>query len=58
MNTTEIQTRLIRDAERFRYLQSLPAHKAQAFFWNYTSRRERAKAIDVAMAATKEFNKL
>lgn len=39
-----------RDAARFQYLQSIPAIQAQAFFWRYPSRRDRAKAIDIAMA--------
>jgi len=34
------------DAERMRYLLSLPAVKAQAYFWNYTGRRARRQAID------------
>lgn len=38
-----------RDAERFRFLQNLEPVEAQAFFWNYTSRAQRAKAIDAAM---------
>lgn len=38
-----------RDAMRFRYLQNIEPLKAQAFFWNYTSRRQRKKAIDQAM---------
>ena len=36
------------DAERFIYLQSIPREKAQAFFWNHSSRTERRKAIDKA----------
>lgn len=40
-----------KDALRFRYLQNLPVVEAQAFFWNYGSRTERAKAIDKAMHA-------
>ncbi len=38
------------DAKRFRALQSMDHVKAQAFFWNYRSRKERAAAIDKAMA--------
>ena len=34
------------DAGRFQYLQNLPAKEAQAFFWNWSSRKDRAKAID------------
>lgn len=37
------------DAERFRFLQALPPARAQAFFWNYGSRKRRAEAIDVAI---------
>lgn len=40
-----------KDALRFRFLQNLPVVEAQAFFWNYGSRTERAKAIDKAMHA-------
>ena len=36
------------DAERFRKLQDMPITTAQSFFWNYKSRKERAKAIDRA----------
>ena len=35
-----------KDAARFRYLQNLPRAQAQAYFWNYESRRQRAEAID------------
>jgi hypothetical protein len=35
-----------KDAVRFRALQNMPAEQAQAFFWNYSSRKQRAKAID------------
>ena len=45
---------LEKDAARFRYLQDLPASKAQAFFWNWSSRRERSRAIDSAMSSTGE----
>lgn len=38
-----------KDAARFRFLQDLPTVEAQAFFWNYGSRTERAKAIDKEM---------
>lgn len=38
-----------KDAERFKALQDMDPKKAQAFFWNYTSRKQRAKAIDEAM---------
>lgn len=41
--------KLAKDAERFLYLQNLPVVEAQAYFWNYGSRTERAKAIDKAM---------
>lgn len=40
---------LRKDAERFRYLQNLDAKDAQAFFWNYQSRKQRAAAIDAAL---------
>jgi hypothetical protein len=38
-----------RDAERFRWCQNNPK-KAQAMFWNYSSRKDRAKAIDAAIS--------
>ena len=37
-----------KDAERFVFLQNIDPKEAQAFFWNISSRRERAKAIDAA----------
>jgi len=40
-----------RDAERFQYLQNCGHVKAQAYFWNYESRKQRAKAIDDDIAA-------
>ena len=40
---------LRKDAERFQYLQNCDQKIAQAFFWNYSSRKARAKAIDAAM---------
>lgn len=36
----------IKDAVRFRKLQEMSPIVAQQFFWNFSSRRERAKAID------------
>lgn len=35
----------MRDSELLNWLISLPAVKAQAYFWNYSSRRERRKAM-------------
>jgi hypothetical protein len=43
-----------RDAARFQYLQNCDPVVAQAYFWRYSSRRERRKAIDVAMSEGKE----
>lgn len=40
------KTMLERDAARFRHLQSIDPKRAQAFFWHYESRKQRAKAID------------
>jgi hypothetical protein len=37
------------DAKRFRFLQSLPPVKAQQYFWNHSSRKQRAKQIDADM---------
>lgn len=45
-----------KDADRFRFLQNIPAEQAQAFFWNYQSRYQRAKAIDAAMLAAQELS--
>jgi hypothetical protein len=44
------RVKINRDAARFQFLQNLPAVEAQVFFWNYTSRKQRAEAIDKAMA--------
>ena len=38
-----------RDAARFQYLQNIPVLYAQAFFWNHSSRKQRAATIDAAM---------
>lgn len=40
---------LRRKAARFDHLQNAPVVEAQAFFWNYSSRSARAKAIDRAI---------
>ena len=45
---------MAKDAERFVFLQNLATEKAQAFFWNYTSRKQRAKAIDEAMLSASQ----
>lgn len=37
--------REVTDAELFAWLLRLPAVKAQAYFWNYSSRTERKKAM-------------
>jgi len=42
-----------KDAQRFQYLQNLPKADAQAFFWNFDSRKQRAAAIDAALAGAK-----
>ena len=42
-----------KDAERFVYLQNCPLVEAQSFFWNWTSRKQRAKAIDAAIKESK-----
>ena len=39
------QDALEKDAILFRWLLRLPAVKGQAFFWNYSSRTERRKAM-------------
>lgn len=46
-----------KDAERFEALQNMPIEQAQAFFWNFSSRTERAKAIDDAIAEYKKREK-
>ena len=38
-----------KDAARYRFLQGLHRVRAQAYWWNYSSRRERNKAIDKAI---------
>lgn len=40
-----------KDAERFRFLQSIDPVSAQAFWWNHRSSKARAKAIDAAIIA-------
>lgn len=40
----------IKDANRYRFLQNIPALYAQAYFWEYSSRKQRSKAIDRDMA--------
>lgn len=53
----ELQAKLAaaeKDAERFEALQNMPIEQAQAFFWNFSSRTERAKAIDSAIAEYKK----
>jgi hypothetical protein len=42
---------LRKDAERFNYLQNAAPLRAQQFFWNYSSRKQRAEAIDKEIAA-------
>ena len=38
-----------KDAKRFNGLQNMPPIEAQAFFWNFQSRKQRAAAIDAAI---------
>lgn len=45
------QRALRQDAKRYRFLRELPHVQAQAYFWTYTSRKERDKAIDRDMIA-------
>ena len=40
-----------KDADRFRFLQNLPRVKAQAYFWNESSRKQREARIDKDMLA-------
>jgi hypothetical protein len=40
-----------KDAARFNYLQNADPKRAQQFFWNYASRKQRAAAIDDAISA-------
>lgn len=37
------------NSRRFEFLQNLPVVQAQAYFWNYSSRKQRAQAIDQDM---------
>lgn len=46
---------LRRDAARFQYLQNCDPKVAQAYFWNYQSRKQRVRAIDDDMAVTAIF---
>lgn len=39
-----------RDAARYRFLRELDHVAAQAYFWNYRSRKARDKAIDAEIA--------
>lgn len=39
-----------RDARRFKALQNMPRIEAQALFWEFESRKQRAKAIDGQIA--------
>ena len=41
------------DAARYRWLRELDPKDAQAFFWNYTSRKQRDAAIDAAIDAAR-----
>lgn len=43
-----------KEAQLFRTLQNMPAKVAQSFFWNYSSRKERAKAIAEHAALAEE----
>lgn len=38
-----------KDAARFNHLQNLPVVEAQALFWMYESRKQRAHEIDLAI---------
>lgn len=44
-----------RDADCFKFLQNIPKERAQVYFWNYESRRQRKKHIlaDAAIQAEK-----
>lgn len=44
---------LERDAARFVWCQNHPK-EAQAMFWNYSSRKDRAKAIDAAIDSQRD----
>jgi len=51
---TALRSRLKRaekDVKLFAYLQNCPVVEAQAFFWNYKSRKQRAQAIEMAAKA-------
>lgn len=43
-----------KNADRFNYLQNIDPKDAQAFFWNFNSRRQRAAAIDASIAKEAE----
>jgi hypothetical protein len=46
------------NARRYQFLINLPKAQAQAFFWNWDSRKDRAKAIDAAISAATDEVKL
>lgn len=45
---------ILKDAKRFRFLQNLPPVKAQQYFWNHASRKQRAEVIDADMRSVIE----
>jgi len=45
----DVNAETVKNAARFAYLQSISPVEAQAFFWNYSSRKQRAAAIDAAI---------
>ena len=47
----QAQAEVAADAKRFRFLQNLPVVKAQQYFWNHSSRKQRAYQIDKDMLA-------
>lgn len=51
--TSDLLREAREDADRYRFLTNLPKVQAQAFFWNWDSRKDRAKSIDAARAGEK-----
>lgn len=49
VSVRSVLDKITKDAARFNYLNNMPRLEAQALFWQYSSRKELAKAIDKLM---------
>lgn len=56
IKTDDTVARIFEDSDILAWLLRLPAVKAQAYFWNYSSRTERRKAMKSDMIADKSVN--